>query len=101
MEEPYSARYVTEPLGGGYVTEATEKKVVCTLGETTVEMWIGKPIAKINGEEVQIDPENPDVVPTIINDRTMVPMRFLAESLGCEVEWVAETKEIILTYPEK
>ncbi len=92
------ARFVTEPLGGDVGWEATEKKVVCTLGETTVEMWIGKPIAKINGQEVQIDPDNPDVVPTIINDRTMVPMRFLAESLGCEVEWVADTKEIILTY---
>ncbi|MEZ4812896.1 MAG: stalk domain-containing protein [Caldisericia bacterium] len=92
------ARFVTEPLGGDVGWESTEKKVVCTLGETTVEMWIGKLIAKINGEEVQIDPDNPDVVPTIINDRTMVPMRFLAESLGCEVEWVAESREIILTY---
>ncbi|MEZ4813440.1 MAG: copper amine oxidase N-terminal domain-containing protein, partial [Caldisericia bacterium] len=95
------ARYVTEPLGGDVGWEATEKKVVCTLGETTVEMWIGKPIAKINGEEVQIDPENPDVVPTIINDRTMVPMRFLAESLGCEVEWEAETKTVTITYHER
>ncbi len=92
------ARYVTEPLGGDVGWESTEKKVVCTLGETTVEMWIGKPIAKVNGIEVQIDPDNQDVVPTIINDRTMVPMRFLAESLGCEVEWVSETKEIILKY---
>ncbi len=92
------ARFVTEPLGGDVGWEATDKKVVCTLGETTVEMWIGKPIAKVNDEEVQIDPDNPDVVPTIINDRTMVPMRFLAETFGCEVEWVAEIKEIILTY---
>ncbi len=92
------ARFVTEPLGGDVSWNATDKAVVCSLGEITVEFWIGKPIAKINGEEVQIDPDNPDVVPTIINDRTMVPMRFLAESLGCEVEWVADTKEIILTY---
>ncbi len=92
------ARFVTEPLGGDVSWNATDKAVVCSLGETTVEFWIGKPTAKINGEEVQIDPDNPDVVPTIINDRTMVPMRFLAESVGCEVEWVAETKEIILTY---
>ncbi|HPF49880.1 MAG TPA: copper amine oxidase N-terminal domain-containing protein [Caldisericia bacterium] len=39
-----------------------------------------------------------DVKQIIHNDRTMVPMRFLAESLGCEVEWIPETKEIILTY---
>ncbi|MEZ4812626.1 MAG: stalk domain-containing protein [Caldisericia bacterium] len=40
----------------------------------------------------QIDPDNPDVVTTIIDDRTMVPMRFLAENLGCKVEWIAETE---------
>ncbi|HOO96382.1 MAG TPA: copper amine oxidase N-terminal domain-containing protein [Caldisericia bacterium] len=51
-----------------------------------VELWIGKPIAKVNGVETQIDPDNSEVVPTIIDGRTMVPMRFLAESLGCSVE---------------
>ncbi len=104
-----SARYVVEPFGGDIEWDPIEKKVTCKLlkpSELTddltdmnvVELWINKPTAKINGIEVQIDPDNPDVVPTIINDRTMVPMRFLAESLGCEVEWMPETKEIILTY---
>ncbi|MEZ4813451.1 MAG: copper amine oxidase N-terminal domain-containing protein [Caldisericia bacterium] len=104
-----SARYVVEPFGGEIDWDPEEKKVTCRLlkpseftGDLTemnvVELWINKPTAKINGVEVQIDPDNPDVVPTIINDRTMVPMRFLAENLGCEVEWIAESKEIILTY---
>jgi Copper amine oxidase N-terminal domain len=103
------ARYVTEPLGGQVFWDGEERKVTCKLvapdnaetedyKENIVELWIGKSTAKVNGIEVQIDPNNPDVVPTIINDRTMVPMRFLAESLGCSVEWIAETKEIILTY---
>ncbi|HOO96885.1 MAG TPA: stalk domain-containing protein [Caldisericia bacterium] len=103
------ARYVTEPLGGQVEWDADERKVTCTLvapdnpetddyKENVVELWIGKPTAKINGIETQIDPNNPEVVPTIIDGRTMVPMRFLAESLGCEVEWIAETKEIVLTY---
>ncbi len=103
------ARYVTEPLGGQVFWDASERKVTCKLvapdnaeteeyKENVVELWIGKSTAKLNGVEVQIDPNNPDVVPTITNDRTMVPMRFLAESLGCDVEWLATTKEIILTY---
>ncbi len=92
------ARFVTEPLGGEVSWDGNEKKVICKLADKTVEFWIGKPTAKVNGVEIQIDPNNPEVVPTIINDRTMVPMRFLAESLGCEVEWISETKEIILTY---
>jgi len=112
-----TTRYIIEPLGGAVSWDGTERKVTCKLvresdsssefsennpakddANVIVELWIGKPTAKINGVETQIDPNNPDVVPTIIDGRTMVPMRFLAESLGCEVEWVAETKEIILTY---
>ncbi|HOO97655.1 MAG TPA: PQQ-binding-like beta-propeller repeat protein [Caldisericia bacterium] len=62
-----------------------------------VELWIGKNMAKVDGVEVAID-ENTSVVPNIISGRTMVPMRFIAESLGCEVEWIAESKMIILTY---
>ena len=103
------ARYVTEPLGGEVFWDSEERKVTCKLvapdnaetedyKENVVELWIGKSTARVDGIEVQIDPNNPDVVPTIINDRTMVPMRFLAESLGCSVEWIANTKEIILTY---
>ncbi|MEZ4812893.1 MAG: stalk domain-containing protein [Caldisericia bacterium] len=92
------ARYVCEPFEGGVLWDETEKKVICILGGTVVEFWIGKPIARVNGKDAQIDPNNPDIVPMIIDDRTMVPMRFLAESLGCEVEWVADSKEIILTY---
>ncbi len=103
------ARYVTEPLGGQVSWDGEERKVTCKLvapdnaetedyKENVVELWIDKSTAKVNGKSIQIDPDNPEVVPTIIGDRTMVPMRFLAESLGCSVEWIAESKEIILTY---
>jgi hypothetical protein len=92
------ARYVLEPLGGQTSWDGTQRKVRCTLGNITVDMWIGGPIAVINGEEKQIDEENTEVVPAIKKGRTMVPMRFLAESIGCEVEWFRDTKEIILTY---
>jgi len=92
------ARYVTEPLSGTISWDGSEKKITCELDNSTIELWINKPTARVNGVEKQIDPDNSEVVPTIIDGRTMVPMRFLAESLGCEVEWVAETKEIILSY---
>ena len=36
-----------------------------------------------------------DVAPTIINDRTMVPMRNIFEYLGAEIAWDGETKTII------
>ncbi len=103
------ARHFTEPLGGEVLWDNSERKVTCRFEAgidpsnnekvyNTLEMWIGKSKAKYNGSEREIDLDNPEVVPTIIDGRTMVPMRFLAESFGCTVEWDAETKEITLIY---
>ena len=33
----------------------------------------------------------------ILNDRTMVPFRVIAEALGCDVDWVADTKTVVMT----
>ncbi len=93
-----SARYVTEPLGGEVFWDAAERKVTCKQADKVIELWIDNPVAKVDGKSIQIDKDNTKVTPIIVDDRTMVPMRFLAETFGCDVEWVAETKEIILTY---
>ena len=56
---------------------------------------------KNNGEMTQIDPDNDAVMPIIINDRTMVPVRFISESLGADVTWDADTKQIGISYNGK
>ena len=33
-----------------------------------------------------------DIAPVIVNDRTMVPLRFIAEALGAVVDWVGDTQ---------
>jgi len=63
-----------------------------------IELWIGNPQAKVKEINVYIDPENHDVKPEIVNGRTMLPLRFIAESLGCEVNWNAQNKSITITY---
>jgi Copper amine oxidase N-terminal domain len=77
------ARYVTEPLEGIVTWVGSEKKVVCELGDNVVELWIGKSTAKVNSVEVQIDPNNPEVVSTIISDRTMG-----SNEIPCRISWV-------------
>lgn len=87
------ARYVVEPLGGWVKWDAAERKVTSKLNdEVTIEFWIGKNKARVNGVMMIIDEKNPGVVPSIINDRTMVPMRFLGESAGCDVDWMRKRK---------
>ncbi|NLY43319.1 MAG: copper amine oxidase N-terminal domain-containing protein [Clostridiaceae bacterium] len=38
-----------------------------------------------------------DVPARFINDKTMVPLRFLAESLGYNVEWDAERNTAVIS----
>ncbi len=37
-----------------------------------------------------------DAAPTIVNDHTMVPLRFVSESLGASVQWIASTRQILI-----
>ena len=93
-------RYVAEALGAVVQWDAVERKVTITFKETTIELWIDKNTALVNGEYKLIDPTNPKVVPVIIPPgRTMLPIRFIAENLGCRVDWDPALKEVKITYP--
>ena len=35
-----------------------------------------------------------DVEPTIINSRTLVPVRFISEAFDCKVEWIGESQTV-------
>ena len=62
-----------------------------------IELWIDKNKAQVNKEEVQIDKDT-SVKPLMINGRCMVPLRFVSESFGAQVEWNSKTKVIKITY---
>ena len=80
----------------GRYTDKLDKMV-----EDAIVLGIKKAGAKVGGNTIQIDAENDAVMPLIINDRTMVPVRFISESLKAEVSWNAETKEIGVLYDGK
>lgn len=44
--------------------------------------------------------EIPDVAPVIINDRTMLPIRFISENMGLKVEWNSSEKSVAITDKE-
>jgi len=48
----------------------------------------------VNGREIQ-----PDVPPRIIGDRVMVPVRWVSEALGADVEWDEEYRTVKITAP--
>mgnify|MGYP001049093882 CR=1 FL=1 len=63
--------------------------LICGLAAAT---WADQPIKLVvNGKEIK-----PDVPAQIIGNRTMVPVRWIAEALGAEVEWDAENRTVII-----
>ena len=63
-----------------------------------IKLTIGKPEASINGELCILD-----AVPYINVDagRTLVPVRFISEAMGAQVNWDPETRQAIITDERK
>jgi hypothetical protein len=59
--------------------------------EKIIELFVDKKEATINGENILLD-----VSPFIQNGRTMVPLRFISESMGFEVLWNSLDKTVLL-----
>lgn len=90
-------RYIAEPLGATPAWEQGEQKATITMGGTVIELRISNNTAKVNGADKMIDPNNPNVKPVIVPPgRTMLPLRFIGESLGCEVSWDQTLQQAIL-----
>lgn len=60
-----------------------------------IKFSVGQDTLLINGTQMQV--EKPYVVGEGV---TLVPLRVITEAFGAEVEWVAQTKTINLTYPD-
>lgn len=56
-----------------------------------IELPIGRKDAKVNGQKIALD-----VVADVINGRTMIPVRFVAEKSGANVSWNAENRVVII-----
>ncbi len=93
-------RYVAEPLGAAMGWDAAEQKVTISMEGKLLELWIGRNQAKVNGQVKRLDDLNASVAPIIVPPgRTMLPLRFIAENLGCQVGWNALAQEVTITYP--
>lgn len=80
--------------GIGYFMEAWSTIDISTgFTGTKIEMQINNQIAYVNGKPVTLD-QSPFIVKE--TGRTVIPARFLAESLGAKVSWDATTQKITI-----
>jgi len=75
-------RGIFEALGAAVQWNAADQRINATRGENSVQLQIGNPNATVNGSPVTLD-----VPARIINGSTMVPIRFVSESMGAQVSW--------------
>lgn len=86
-------RAIVEAMGGTINWDGKDRKITMTARGNVVEMWIGKTEMRINGVSKTMD-----VAPVIQNERTYVPVRFAAENLNAQIDWINSTREAIIVY---
>ncbi|NLX01628.1 MAG: copper amine oxidase N-terminal domain-containing protein [Syntrophomonadaceae bacterium] len=84
-------RAIFEALGADLVWDPDMGMVSAVKGETKVTIKINSRQAWVNMNEVIID-----VAPQVVDMRTMVPLRFISESLGEKVEWDAANRIVYI-----
>ena len=85
---------LTVALGVGCILGVlpSETRAAGNLEPKTLYLHIGSPIALSQGKTVSVDGTNPDLVPVIHKGRTLVPLRFVSEFFGAEVQYEATTR---------
>ena len=86
-------KFIFEPLGLDVTWNGETRTATGSKEGLKIDMDIDSTIAYVNGQPVELD-----VAATIINDRTYVPLRFVAESTGAIVTWHGETRHIGIEY---
>lgn len=89
-------RAVVEEMGGTVAWDGTTQTVTLTYHSDEIKLVIDNLTATANGA-----PQTLDTAPTIIHDRTMLPIRFIAESFQFKVDWAQETQTVTITKPSE
>jgi len=84
---------IIERLGGTTKWTGEEQKVSISLGKDTIELWIDQKRASVNGVNTELM-----IAPTIINERTLIPVRFVTENLGATIRWDADSQMVLIYY---
>jgi len=86
-------RAIIEAMGGTAQWDSSDRRADLRSHGNHVQMWLGQRDVQVNGA-----PNEMDVVPEVVNDRTLIPLRFVAEFLGSHVEWIGSQRMIVVVF---
>ena len=90
----FPVRYVAQAVGitaDNVVWDGAQRTVTIFRANRIVQVTIGSTTMLVNGVPLTMD-----VAPEITAERTMLPIRFVAQGLGVNVEWDAATQTVTL-----
>jgi hypothetical protein len=87
-------RAVVEAFGGTIEWHVELRVVTMYLNGHEVSLQIGNRQGYVDGVQTAIDVFDPHVVPIILSGRTFLPLRFVGENLGLQVEWDPVTRTV-------
>lgn len=85
-------RAISEALGANVGWDNAARQISIQHGETTIQLVIDSNVAIVNGQETSID-----VPAKIVDGNTVLPLRFVSETLGANVDWKAEGQLIVIS----
>lgn len=85
-------RAVAEALGATVEWDQETATVTMTRAGVTVTMTLDSTTATVNGENVEMN-----VAPYVINERTLIPARYVAEFFGQTVDWYGDKQLVTIT----
>lgn len=86
---------MAETLHGKVSWIAQNQSMVLTKDDTKIVFTVGQSNAWVNGKEKQMG-----ATVRIINNRTMVPLRFIAKELGADLTWNVSVQSASMRMPE-
>ncbi len=87
-------RKIFEELGAQVSWDSSTQTASGKKGDRTVKVSIGKTTMQVNSKEIQLD-----TAPIELSGRTLVPVRAIAEGLGCRVDWNERYNLVSITPP--
>ena len=85
-------RKIFESMGAEVLWEDSTQTIRAFKSGITVVMQINNNEMTVDGSKIVLD-----VPPQLSKSRTVVPVRAIAESFGCTVNWNGETNTVIIT----